>query len=68
TFRALANTLTITIVSVVVELVLGLLLALLFARRFPGSRWLPTLILLPWLLPAVVVATVWKSLLAGDGP
>lgn len=68
TLRALANTLTITIVSVVVELVLGLLLALLFARRFPGSRWLPTLILLPWLLPAVVVATVWKSLLAGDGP
>ncbi len=68
TFRALANTLTITIVSVVIELVLGLLLALLFARTFPGSRWLPTLILLPWLLPAVVVATVWKSLLAGDGP
>ena len=68
TFRALANTVTITVVSVVVELVLGLLLALLFARRFPGSRWLPTLILLPWLLPAVVVATVWKSLLAGDGP
>lgn len=68
TFRALANTLTITLVSVAVELVLGLLLALLFARSFPGSRWLPTLILLPWLLPAVVVATVWKSLLAGDGP
>lgn len=68
TFRALANTITITVVSVVVELVLGLALALLFARRFPGSRWLPTLILLPWLLPAVVVATVWKSLLAGDGP
>lgn len=68
TFRALANTLTITLVSVAVELVLGLLLALLFARSFPGSRWLPTLILLPWLLPAVVVATVWKSLLAGAGP
>ncbi|SDO92783.1 multiple sugar transport system permease protein [Microbacterium sp. ru370.1] len=68
TFRALANTLTITVVSVAVELVLGMLLALLFARTFPGSRWLPTLILLPWLLPAVVVATVWKSLLAGDGP
>jgi len=68
TFRALTNTVTITVVSVAVELVLGLLLALLFARTFPGSRWLPTLILLPWLLPAVVVATVWKSLLAGDGP
>ncbi|GAB3595743.1 carbohydrate ABC transporter permease [Microbacterium tumbae] len=67
TGRAIANTLTITIVAVSAELVLGMLLALLFTRRFPGSRWLPALILIPWLLPAVVVATVWKSLLAGDG-
>lgn len=67
TGKAIANTLTITIVAVSAELVLGMLLALLFTRRFPGSRWLPALILIPWLLPAVVVATVWKSLLAGDG-
>jgi multiple sugar transport system permease protein len=61
------NTLVVTIVAVLAQLVLGLALALLFARRFPGSRWLPALILLPWLLPAVVVATVWKSLLSGGG-
>lgn len=64
---AIVNTLTITVVAVVSELVIGLALALLFTRRFPGSRWLPALILIPWLLPAVVVATIWKSLLAGDG-
>lgn len=64
---AIVNTLTITVVAVSAELVLGLGLALLFTRRFPGSRWLPALILIPWLLPAVVVATIWKSLLAGDG-
>ena len=64
---AVVNTLTITVVAVSSELVIGLGLALLFTRRFPGSRWLPTLILIPWLLPAVVVATIWKSLLAGDG-
>ncbi|MFB4349480.1 carbohydrate ABC transporter permease [Microbacterium sp. CR_7] len=67
TGTAVVNTLTITVVAVSAELVIGLALALLFTRRFPGSRWLPTLILLPWLLPAVVVATIWKSLLAGDG-
>jgi multiple sugar transport system permease protein len=67
TATAVINTLVITVVAVSVELVLGMALALLFNRRFPGSRWLPTLILLPWLLPAVVVATIWKSLLAGDG-
>ncbi|WP_375387186.1 carbohydrate ABC transporter permease [uncultured Amnibacterium sp.] len=65
--KAFLNTLLITAVSVSAELVLGLALALLFAKRFPGSRWLPTLILIPWLLPSVVVGTIWKWLLSGDG-
>lgn len=64
---AIVNTLIITVAAVSAELVIGMALALLFTRRFPGSRWLPALILIPWLLPAVVVATIWKSLLAGDG-
>lgn len=64
---AFFNTLIITAVAVASELVIGMMLAILFTRRFPGSRWLPALILIPWLLPAVVVATIWKSLLAGDG-
>ena len=65
--RALVNTVVITFVAVGAELVIGLALALLFTRRFPGSRWLPALILLPWLLPSVVVGTIWKWLLSGDG-
>jgi len=47
--------------------VIGFALALHFNRRFPGSRWLPMLLLIPWLLPAVVVGTIWKWLLSGDG-
>jgi multiple sugar transport system permease protein len=65
--KALVNTVVITIVAVGAELVIGLALALLFNHRFPGSRWLPALILLPWLLPSVVVGTIWKWLLSGDG-
>jgi multiple sugar transport system permease protein len=65
--KAIINTLLITIVSVVIELVIGFALALHFNRTFPGSRWLPTLLLIPWLLPAVVVGTIWKWLLSGDG-
>ncbi|MCX6503287.1 MAG: sugar ABC transporter permease [Microbacterium sp.] len=64
---AIVNTLVITVISVSAELVLGLALALLFTRIFPGSRWLPLLILIPWLLPSVVVATIWKWVLSGDG-
>jgi multiple sugar transport system permease protein len=65
--KSILNTVAIAAVSVTSELVIGLGLALLFTRTFPGSRWMPTLILLPWLLPSVVVATIWKWLLAGDG-
>ncbi|MFT4211335.1 MAG: sugar ABC transporter permease [Microbacterium sp.] len=64
---AIVNTILITVVSVTAELVIGLALALLFNRAFPGSRWLPLLILIPWLLPSVVVAIVWKWMLSGDG-
>lgn len=65
--QAITNTLIITGVSIVAELVLGLALALMFNRRFPGVRWLPTLLLIPWLIPSVVTATIWKWLLQGDG-
>lgn len=65
--RAIRNTLLITVVCTVAELVIGLALALMFNRTFPGSRWLPTLILVPWFLPAVVVGTIWRWLLSGDG-
>ena len=66
--RAVINTVVISVVAVAAQLVIGLAIAQLFNRRFPGSRWMPMLVLLPWLLPAVVVATIWKWLLAGDGP
>ena len=64
---AIRNTLVITVGSVSLQLVLGLAIALLFDRRFPGSRWMPTLLLIPWLIPTVVVALTWRWLLQGDG-
>lgn len=65
--RALLNTLVITVVSLAVQMVGGLLLALYFQRDFPGSRWMSTVLLLPWLVPLVIYATTWKWMLQGDG-
>ncbi len=56
------HTLIFTVGSIVPQFLLGLGLALFFARRFPLSRFLRSLILLPWLLPLVVSGTVWKWL------
>ena len=56
------NTLLFTLGSIIPQFVLGLALALFFARKFPLSRFLRALLLLPWLLPLVVSSTIWKWL------
>lgn len=56
------HTLLFTVGSIVPQFVIGMALALFFAQKFPLSRFLRSLMLLPWLLPLVVSGTVWKWL------
>jgi multiple sugar transport system permease protein len=44
------------------ELLIGLLLALLMHRRFPGRGALRACILIPWAIPTVVSAQMWRFL------
>ncbi|MDY6836345.1 MAG: sugar ABC transporter permease [Thermodesulfobacteriota bacterium] len=44
------------------ELALGLLLALLIHRRFPGRGGLRACVLIPWAIPTVVSAQMWRFL------
>lgn len=44
------------------ELLLGLLLALLIHRRFPGRGALRATVLIPWAIPTVVSAQMWRFL------
>ena len=60
---AIKNTLGYTVVSVTVEIALGLGVALLLNRPVRGRGLARTLILLPWAVPTVVAAIVWKTLL-----
>lgn len=60
--KAALNTLLFTVLSIVPQFLIGLGLAVFFYRRFPLSRLLRSLFLLPWLLPLVVSSTVWKWL------
>ena len=64
--RALTNTGLFTIGSIIGQFVLGLGLALYFRRRFPLSGLLRSLLLLPWLLPMIVSAAVWRWILEQD--
>lgn len=63
TFKIAAlHTLLFTVLSIVPQFLIGLALALFFSRRFPLSRVLRTLFILPWLLPLIVSGTIWKWL------
>lgn len=57
------NTALFTIGSIVMQFVIGLGLALFFKRHFPLSGFLRSLLLLPWLLPLIASAAVWKWIL-----
>ncbi|GAA1487519.1 carbohydrate ABC transporter permease [Brachybacterium sacelli] len=64
--RALGNTALFTVGSIIGQFVLGMALALYFRKQFPLSGFLRSLLLLPWLLPMIVSAAVWRWILEQD--
>ena len=59
-WKALTNTLIITVSSVSFELVLGMALALLMHRSTVGRRIVRTAVLIPYAIITVVAALAWK--------
>ena len=58
--RTLITTAWFAIISVAAEMVLGVLAALLLNQDFKGRGVLRALMILPWALPTVVNATLWR--------
>ena len=58
--RALVTTTWFAVISVAAEMVLGVLAALLLNQQFRGRTTLRALMILPWALPTVVNATLWR--------
>jgi multiple sugar transport system permease protein len=60
-FRStLTTTALFAVISVTAEMVLGVAAALLLNQRFYGRAALRALMILPWALPTVVNATLWR--------
>ena len=57
---AFGRTLYFAIVSVAIELLLGVLVALLLDREFVGRTIVRALLVLPWALPTIVNAILWR--------
>jgi len=60
------TTIRFVLISVGGELLLGLLAALLLDQRFFGRGLLRALMILPWALPTVVNATMWRLIYNPD--
>jgi multiple sugar transport system permease protein len=60
--KALLRTLAFAGASVAIETVLALGLALMLHRRFRGRGLLRVAVLIPWAVPTVVSATLWKTM------
>lgn len=58
--RALYATTWFAVVSVTAEMVIGVLAALLLNQQFYGRAVLRALLILPWALPTVVNAALWR--------
>ena len=59
---ALLRTLAFAGISVAIETVLALGLALMLHRQFRGRGLLRVAVLIPWAVPTVVSATLWKTM------
>ncbi|QDL55180.1 carbohydrate ABC transporter permease [Rhodoferax aquaticus] len=63
--ESLGHTLYFTFVSVSLELVLGVAVGLLLNQPFKGQAFARALLVLPWALPTIVNAMMWRLI---DGP
>jgi multiple sugar transport system permease protein len=65
-WASLWNTLVFTVISVALELVLGLWIALLIHKQFVGRGLVRASILIPWAIPTVISALMWKFMYDGQ--
>jgi multiple sugar transport system permease protein len=59
-WNAFWNTTAITIVCVIAETIIGVMMALIMAKAFRGKGLVRAGILVPWAIPTIVSALMWK--------
>ena len=59
-WRAVTNTVVLTVISVTLETVLGMIIALTLNAHLPGRGLLRAAVLIPWAIPTVVSAQMWN--------
>ncbi|MCL1883755.1 MAG: sugar ABC transporter permease [Defluviitaleaceae bacterium] len=63
--RAIFNTFLFTIVSLVFQFIIGFAIAILFSKKFFLNQLARGLMMVCWLIPVMVFATIWRWMFAG---
>jgi ABC-type sugar transport system permease subunit len=66
-WNAFLNTTMITILCVILETILGVAMALIMAKAFRGRGVVRAGILVPWAIPTIVSALMWKLIFDSSG-
>ncbi|MEU4394178.1 sugar ABC transporter permease [Kribbella sp. NPDC023855] len=66
-WNAFYNTTFFTITCVIIETVLGVVMALIMHKAFFGRAVVRASILVPWAIPTVVSALLWRWIFSSDG-
>jgi ABC-type sugar transport system permease subunit len=66
-WSALGRTTSFALVTVALELAAGLVLALMLDRIVRGRGLVRTIVILPWAIPTVVAALVWRFIFESPG-
>jgi ABC-type sugar transport system permease subunit len=64
--QSLFATFRFSIISVVLELILGISIALVLNKNFVGRGFVRGLMILPWAMPSIVNAAMWKWIYNAD--
>jgi multiple sugar transport system permease protein len=67
-WRAVINTVLFAFFSILFQFTIGFLLALLFQANFPLKNFCLALLLIPWVLPVLTAANIFKGLFNEVGP
>ena len=66
-WNAFYNTTFFTVICVVVEVIIGVAMALIMNKAFKGKGLIRASILVPWAIPTVVSALLWKWIFDANG-
>jgi multiple sugar transport system permease protein len=67
-WRAVVNTILFAFFSILFQFTIGFFLALLFQANFPLKNFCLAVLLIPWVLPVLTAANIFKGLFHDIGP